>query len=87
MCVLSPNVLKSFYSFQEIETIRPCVYVVLGTHYTVMKWFHEISGCDIVVYGCSPIAVEHSTKCCYLKLLIYIPINPHISLVSVLKKC
>ena len=27
LCVfLSPNVLKSFYSFQEIETIRPCVY-------------------------------------------------------------
>ena len=49
LCVLSPNVLKSFYSFQEIEPIRPCVYGGVRTHYTVMKWFRDISGCEIVV--------------------------------------
>ena len=37
-------------------------------HYTAMKWFHEISGCEFVVYGCSPIAVEHP-KCCYFKIV------------------
>ena len=60
LCVLSTNVLKSFYSFHEIETIRPCVYV----HTT--QWFHDISGCEIVVYGVA--MVEHST-CCYFKIV------------------
>ena len=67
-----------FVLFQEISTIRPCVYVHSDEVVSLL-----ISGCEIVVYSCSPI----DGCCVVITLLIYIDINRCISLVSVLKKC
>ena len=41
-----------FVLFQEISTIRPCVYVHSDEVVSLL-----ISGCEIVVYSCSPMAV------------------------------
>ena len=56
--VSCPNLLKSymyFVLFQEISTIRPCVYVYTLHSDEVVSLL--ISGCEIVVYSCSPMAV------------------------------
>ena len=45
-----------FYSLPEIETIRPfCVHVYKRHSDEVVSLL--ISGCEIVVYNCSPMAV------------------------------
>ena len=65
-----------FVLFQEISTIRPCVYVYTLHSDEVVSLL--ISGCEIVFNSC---------YCVVITLLIYIDINRCISLVSVLKKC
>ena len=42
-----------FYSLPEIETIRPFVYTLHSDEVVSLL----ISGCEIVVYSCSPMAV------------------------------
>ena len=50
-----------FVSFQEISTIRPCVYVYTLHSDEVVSLL--ISGCEIVVYSCSPMAVVLLLHC------------------------
>ena len=64
--VLCPNLFKSgaymyFVLFQEISTIRPCVYVYTLHSDEVVSLL--ISGCEIVVYSCSPMAVVLLLHC------------------------
>ena len=49
-----------FVLFQEISTIRPCVYVYTLHSDEVVSL---ISGCEIVVYSCSPMAVVLLLHC------------------------
>ncbi len=46
-----------FYSLPEIETIRPFVYMYVYTLHSDEVVSLLISGCEIVVYSCSPMAV------------------------------
>ena len=50
-----------FVLFQEISTIRPCVYVYTLHSDEVVSLL--ISGCEIVVYSCSPMAVVLLLHC------------------------
>ena len=50
-----------FVLIQEISTIRPCVYVYTLHSDEVVSLL--ISGCEIVVYSCSPMAVELLLHC------------------------
>ena len=52
-----------FVLFQEISTIRvrPCVYVYTLQSEEVVSLL--ISGCEIVVYSCSPMAVVLLLHC------------------------
>ena len=62
--VSCPNLLKSymyFVLFQEISTIRPCVYVYTLHSDEVVSLL--ISGCEIVFYSCSPMAVVLLLHC------------------------
>ena len=64
--VSCPNLLKSYRGlcivlFQEISTIRPCVYVYTLHSDEVVSLL--ISGCEIVVYSCSPMAVVLLLHC------------------------
>ena len=47
-----------FVLFQEISTIRPCVYVHSDEVVSLL-----ISGCEIVVYSYSPMAVVLLLHC------------------------
>ena len=46
-----------FYSLPEIETIRPFVYMTVYTLHSDEVVSLLISGYEIVVYSCSPMAV------------------------------
>ena len=63
--VSCPNLLIGAYMyfvlFQEISTIRPRVYVYTLHSDEVVSLF--ISGCEIVVYSCSPMAVMLLLHC------------------------
>ena len=84
MSIFVKIICFSFYSFQEIETIRPCVYV-----YTL----HSDEVVSLLISGCEKSCTLYllTNGCCYIlcviiKLLIYTDINPRISLASALTK-
>ena len=64
--VSCPNLLKSYRGLCILfcsKKFQLSDHVCMCTHCTVMKWFHYISGCEIVVYSCSPMAVVLLLHC------------------------